>query len=45
MDKLLKNFPSDLNTKLRIEAAKKDTNIKALIIKILRDFFSPEKKH
>lgn len=39
MDKNLKDFPEDLNTKLRIEAAKKNTNVKALIIKIIRDYF------
>jgi len=44
MDKNIKDFPEDLNKKLRIESAKKNTNIKTLIINILWSYFKQEKK-
>ncbi len=39
MDKNIKDFPEELNNKLRIEAAVRKTSIKQLIIKILEKYF------
>lgn len=39
VDKNIKDFPEELNDKLRIEAAIQKTSIKQLIIKILEKYF------
>jgi len=43
VDKNIKNFPDDLNSKLRIEAVNKKVTVKDLIIDILNKYFEDKK--